>query len=363
MTLGEAVEFLDHLRKPVTASDRNPGPYPYYGANGQQDSVDDYIFDEPLILLAEDGGNFGNPDRTIAYQIEGKSWVNNHAHVLRPKENVDIRFLCRHLERYDVRQFVSGTTRLKLNKAKAAAIPIALPKLEEQKRIAAILDKADAIRRKRQEAIADVNSLIDSVFYDTFGDPLNSSQQWPVLKVGDVADIIVPTRDKPKSFSGTIPWVTLPDIQGLYVGSSQLSLTAQEAEQVGTRLIPENAVLLSCAGSLSVVAITTRELYTNQQFYGLVPKRGVVDPVYLAYSLRLRKEAFYKRLAGTVTISFFSKARALAIGVPKPPMDIQTQFVERIAAIHSVREKMVVQEREADDLFNSLVQRAFKGDL
>lgn len=82
VSLGKAVEFLDSKRRPVKASDRVPGPYPYYGANGQQGTIDDYIFDEPLVLLAEDGGHFFEPQRGIAYKITGKTWVNNHAHVL-----------------------------------------------------------------------------------------------------------------------------------------------------------------------------------------------------------------------------------------------------------------------------------------
>jgi len=172
VALGEVVEFLDHLRKPVTAKDRAPGPYPYYGANGQQDSVADYIFDEPLVLLAEDGGYFGDSERTIAYRVDGKCWVNNHAHVLRPTSRVDVRFLCRHLESYDVTPFISGTTRQKLTKAKAEAIPIALPPLPEQKRIADILDKADAIRRKRQEGIRLTEELLRSTFLEMFGDPV-----------------------------------------------------------------------------------------------------------------------------------------------------------------------------------------------
>ena len=117
--LGEVAEFLDHLRRPITARDRKSGPYPYYGANGQQDSVADYIFDEPLILMAEDGGYFGDPERTIAYRVEGKCWVNNHAHVLRPKAGVDIGFLRRQLEKYDVTRFIKGATRQKLNKSNA----------------------------------------------------------------------------------------------------------------------------------------------------------------------------------------------------------------------------------------------------
>ena len=80
--LGDVCEFLDHKRKPVTEGLRISGPYPYYGANGQQGWIDDFLFDEPLVLLAEDGGHFGSETKPIAYKIQGKTWVNNHAHVL-----------------------------------------------------------------------------------------------------------------------------------------------------------------------------------------------------------------------------------------------------------------------------------------
>ncbi len=187
--LGEVVEFLDHLRKPVTKKDRVFGPYPYYGANGQQDSVNGYIFDEPLVLLAEDGGYFGDPSRTIAYQVEGKCWVNNHAHVLRPSKRIDIRYLCRHLEKYDVVSSVNGATRAKLNKTAAQSILISLPPLAEQKRIAAILDKADAIRRKREKAIALTDDLLRSVFLDMFGDPVTNPKGWEIKELREIAHI------------------------------------------------------------------------------------------------------------------------------------------------------------------------------
>ena len=162
--LSEVAESLDSRRRPITASDRVSGPYPYYGANGQQDSVDGYIFDEPLILLAEDGGLFDQPDRGIAYAIEGKTWVNNHAHVIRPKTNANLRYLLRVLENYDVTPWITGSTRAKLTKAGASGIQIPLPPLAEQKRIAAILDAADALRAKRREALAQLDALLQSTF-------------------------------------------------------------------------------------------------------------------------------------------------------------------------------------------------------
>lgn len=79
------------MRVPITASDREEGEYPYYGANGIQDHVADYIFDDELVLLAEDGGNFGSKERPIAYRVSGKCWVNNHAHVLKAKAEFYVR--------------------------------------------------------------------------------------------------------------------------------------------------------------------------------------------------------------------------------------------------------------------------------
>ena len=117
MLLEECCEILDSQRVPITASDRKEGPYPYYGANGIQDHVADYIFDDELVLLAEDGGNFGSKERPIAYRVSGKCWVNNHAHVLKPKEGLDVDYLCYSLMFYNTDGLVNGATRQKLTQA------------------------------------------------------------------------------------------------------------------------------------------------------------------------------------------------------------------------------------------------------
>jgi hypothetical protein len=145
--LSDCCEFLDHLRRPVKESERISGPYPYFGANGQQGWIDNYLFDEPLVLLAEDGGHFSKPECGIACKISGKTWVNNHAHVLRPIDGiVTVDYLSHALRNKDVRRHLSGSTRDKLTKAGACQIEIPLPPLEEQRRIAAILDKAQDIK-------------------------------------------------------------------------------------------------------------------------------------------------------------------------------------------------------------------------
>ena len=179
--LGDVCEILDNKRVPVTAADRQPGPYPYYGANGVQDYVADYIFDDELVLLAEDGGNFGSKDKPIAYRVSGKCWVNNHAHVLKPKQGLDVDYLCYSLMFYDVSGLVNGATRQKLTQADMRKMEIPLPPLEEQRRIAALLDKVSDLIVKRRAQLDKLDLLVKACFVEMFGDPVKNNRGLPTM--------------------------------------------------------------------------------------------------------------------------------------------------------------------------------------
>ena len=152
--LGELAEVLDSRRVPVRAEDRPRGSVPYYGANGQQGWIDRSLFDEPLVLLAEDGGHFEEfVDRPIAYRIDGPSWVNNHAHVLRAAAGVDQGYLFWSLRNRDIRHWTAGGTRSKLTRGQMEQIVMTLPPSEEQRRIAEILDTIDDAIQAIQRAV------------------------------------------------------------------------------------------------------------------------------------------------------------------------------------------------------------------
>jgi len=126
--LGDVCDILDSKRIPISEEKRIKGEYPYYGANGIQGYINDYIFDEELVLLAEDGGNFGSKTKPIAYKISGKTWVNNHAHVLKAKDEiVSTDFLLYSLMFYDVTKLITGTTRKKLTRAGMEKITLSIP--------------------------------------------------------------------------------------------------------------------------------------------------------------------------------------------------------------------------------------------
>ena len=152
-------ECLDGKRIPLNAEERGrmQGDYPYRGANSILDYVDKWLFDEELVLLGEDGAPFFDRLRPVAFQVTGKIWVNNHAHVLRPREAIDARFLAHALNCVDYRAFIDGTTRDKLTQGDMNAIPIQCPKVKEQRAIADFLDrettKIDALVAKKERLI------------------------------------------------------------------------------------------------------------------------------------------------------------------------------------------------------------------
>ena len=152
--LGDLVEFLDYRRRPIRRADRKPGPYPYYGATGVVDHVDRYLFDEPLVLVGEDGAKWGAGEQT-AYRVSGKYWVNNHAHILRPRRNLILdQYFQEVLNELDLRPYVAGVTVSKLTQERLKGIPILLPPLERQRKIIIKIEQYESAIEAAMQTIA-----------------------------------------------------------------------------------------------------------------------------------------------------------------------------------------------------------------
>ena len=173
--VNNCVEILDSKRIPINLNERKQrqGNIPYYGSTGQVGWIDDYLFDEDLVLLGEDAAPFLDHFKNKAYLVSGKSWVNNHAHVLKGFKNLLLnRFLCHFLNQFDYNEFVTGTTRLKLNQTRMRMIPILLPPLNEQKRIVAkiesIFAEIDAIEQYVKSTLQLLDQLKNSTLKQAF---------------------------------------------------------------------------------------------------------------------------------------------------------------------------------------------------
>lgn len=364
--LGDVVDFLDHLRRPITLKDRVHGDVPYYGANGPQGLVKTALFNEPLVLLAEDGGHFDEPEKGIAYLIDGPSWVNNHAHVLRPKPEIDVRYLSRVLENMNVSAFVSGTTRAKLTKGRAEEIEIFLPPLPDQRRIASILDEADELRAKRRAAIEANQALVGGALLQT------------VRSTGALAPLGDLVRDlrygtSAKSGSTGMPVLRIPNVSRRELDLGDLKfvdLSAAETERL--RLKVGDLLLVRSNGNPDIVGATVR----------FDPGEDERTFVYASYLIRIRlKEsinstflagylgselgrAALRRGARTSAGQYNINTQALkALSVPLPDMPMQKAYAESVARIQRITVTMRTHLAKLDELFASLQYRAFRGEL
>lgn len=144
-TIGTLSTNRNAVRQPIKKDDRVPGKYPYYGASGVVDYVKGYIFDGSYLLISEDGANLKARTYPIAFSIEGKNWVNNHAHVLEFLSYTEQKFVEYYINFADLTPYISGAAQPKLSKKNLESIPIPVLPFEEQRRIVAILDKFDAL--------------------------------------------------------------------------------------------------------------------------------------------------------------------------------------------------------------------------
>jgi type I restriction enzyme S subunit len=192
--LGDVVEFLDGRRRPVKDSDRAKmrGDIPYYGASGVVDYVNAFLFDEDLILLGEDGENILSRNCRLAFSVSGKIWVNNHAHVLRPKPGMAINYLTEFLESLDFAQYNTGTAQPKLNKRVCSGIPVLRPPPPEQRAIARPLADVDALLGALTQLIAKKRNLKQATMQHLLTGQIRLpgfTGKWEVKRLGDVSAI------------------------------------------------------------------------------------------------------------------------------------------------------------------------------
>ena len=194
--LNEVVTFLDGKRKPVKDVDRSNmrGTIPYYGASGIIDYVNDYLFDDELILLGEDGENILSRNCRLAFRISGKAWVNNHAHVLKPNQDISIGFLTDFLESLNYERFNTGTAQPKLNKQTCSCILVALPPTKaEQEAIATALSDVDALITSLGKLITKKRLIKQGAMQELLSGKIRLagfSGEWEVKQIGTEIDLL-----------------------------------------------------------------------------------------------------------------------------------------------------------------------------
>jgi len=379
--LGDVCEVLDKLRKPITKKDRSSGEIPYYGATGIVDWVADYIFDEKLVLVGEDGAKWDAGDKT-AFIIEGKSWVNNHAHVLRPISSlVTHEWLAYYLTSINLMQWVTGLTVPKLNQAQLRSIPIPLPPLAEQQRIVAKLDAAFA-EIDKAIGIANAKGIeIEKLKSSLLANELcmresDNAITWKTVKLGDVCEIQPPKKE--------VLHTLADDAEVSFMGMNLLGIDKVEAKTVEVRSLSavykaytyfaENDVLLAkitpCFenGKLGLAKGLKNGVGFGSSEFIVFRCKETLEPKFLYHFLNQKsfREEGKRNMSGAVGHKRVTKEFITNTLLPLPPLAEQQRIVAKLDAAFDELEtaKLAVQRTKANytSLKSAILAQELKGE-
>ena len=376
--LGELCDILDNQRKPITKSLRTQGNYPYYGATGILDYVAGVLFDEPLVLVGEDGAKWASGENT-AFSVNEKCWVNNHAHVLRPLRNKIIdKWLINYLVHSDLSEFVSGLTVPKLNQGNLRVIPIPIPSVHEQLRIVAILDQAfEGIakaranaEKNRQNARALFESHLQSIF-------TQRGEGWMEKPLSEVCEI-KPPKSEAKKLLKNSDFVSFAPMEDLGINQKYLNPKKQRAlEDVAGSYtyFAEGDVLLAkitpCFenGKLGIAKNLINGIGFGSSEYIVFRPNKELSNEFLYYFLSRKRfiEEGAVRMSGAVGHKRVSKEFIEGYKIAFPLLSTQKEIVNKIDDLSKETQRLeALYQRKItllDELRKSLLQQAFAGAL
>ena len=371
--LGDICENLDSKRVPVTQSSRKAGIIPYYGASGIVDYVADYIFDEDLLLVSEDGANLLARTYPIAFSITGKAWVNNHAHVLRFAESTTQSFVEYYLNSISLEPYVSGMAQPKLNQKSLNSINIPIPPLPEQKRIVSIVDEAfegiDRAIANTEKNLTNARELFESYLNTVF----TQRDSVPTVAIGDIGEVFDGPHATPKTIdSGPI----FLGISSLQDGSIKLEKTrhvSPEDFQRWTRRVKPRTddIVFSYETRLGQAAIIPEGLECCLgRRMGLVRvDKTQIEPLYFLYlylSMPFQKFLNKKTVRGA-TVDRISIKEVPSFSIPLPDLEEQKSIVSKVDAlsVEIQRLEAIYRQKLAAliELKQSVLQKAFTGEL
>lgn len=287
--------------------------------------------------------------------------IDNNAMAAVPSDKIDGRFLYHFLKTVDFYSLAPATTVPALRKSDLEKLPTPCPPLAEQRRIAAILDKADAMCTKRREALAQLDRLAQSIFVEMFGDPTTNPKGWAVRTLKDLGK--VSTGGTPPSalddmFGGEIPFITPGDLES--DKPVKRTVTLAGAQEAGT--VRAGAALICCIGTVGKMGMALVRSSFNQQLNAVEWYPIHIHDLYGLAVLRFFKPTIVS-WASSTTIPILKKSIFEKIVIPVPPIAMQEEFAKRILALRHLEEKMRSDLEVGAELFLALQSRAFEGSL
>lgn len=378
--LGDIVEILDYKRIPLSSQERaqKQGSYPYYGAQGIIDHVNDFIFDGEYILVAEDGNNVKTRQEDIAQIAKGKFWVNNHAHVI--KSTINQKLLCYILNTTDISGYVTGSAQPKLNQANLIKIPIKLPPTNVQEKVANILSSLDAKIENNNKMNANLEAQAAALFKSWFVDfePFKDGEfveselgmipkGWKVGTLSDLGDIVggsTPSKSKPEYYTDKgIAWLTPKDLSvsnAKFTSHGEIDITEAGYNSTSTKLMPRGSVLFSSRAPIGYITIAKNDICTNQGFKSVVPK--FAGTCYIYFLLKhLTPEIENKSTGSTFKEASGSLMKSLEVIIPEK--QILDEFELKVKSFFDLQEAKEDESQRLSSLRDTLLPKLMSGEI
>lgn len=401
--LGDVVNILDNKRVPLSSKERSTrkGIYPYYGAQGIIDYIDDYIFDGTYLLIAEDGENLKSQKQDIAQLASGKYWVNNHAHIVESNGKSDIRYICYLLNSTDVSGYITGSAQPKLNQSNLTSICIKLPPLDTQRQIASILssldDKIENSRKinanfyyaffevmliwlltslENDNLEQQVQALFRSWFVDfepfKDGDFVESELRvipkgWRTGTLSDLGEVVggsTPSKAKPEFYTDNgIAWLTPKDLsvsQLKFTSKGEIDITKEGYDSCSTKLMPKGTVLFSSRAPIGYITIAKNDICTNQGFKSVIPTLAGTAFIY-CFLKEVTQEIENKATGST----FKEASGALMKSLPAiiPESEVFNEFENLMSPIFKQQETVEEEISRLASLRDTLLSKLMSGEL
>lgn len=370
--LGEVCEILDNLRKPINSTERQQrilgknqkDLFPYYGATGQVGWIDNFITNGDYILVGEDGAPFLDLFKEKAYKISGKTWVNNHAHILKgKKEKVLDSFVLFYLNSINYREFVNGTTRLKLTKSNLVDIPFVVPPLPEQQKIVAKIEElfSELENGKKELLIAQakLKTYRQSLLKWAFEGRLTNKnlkegelpKGWEVIALGKACDKIslngIKIKQKDYLQKGVFPVVDQgQEIIGGYFNDEKLLVPSEPPYIIfGDHTKVKKFINFKfVAGADGVKVLKPHSIYDPKFFYYLIHTVKIPDKGYARHFQFLEKKE-----------------------IPLPSLSEQQKIVaileSKLTICDAIEETIKTSIKQGEALRQSILKKAFEGQL
>ena len=253
-----------------------------------------------------------------------------------------------------------GATMRHIIKSDFEQIIIPYPRLEIQVKISKVLNYLDQNIINYKNILIKLELLIKSRFVEMFGDPNASRTKYKLVPIHMVTDCMVPGRDKPKSFTGEIPWITINDLNiNGYTNKSKLGLglTIDEVKEVNRKCVPQGSVLMSCVGNLGLCSIASVDVVINQQLHSYQCNE-FINNLYLMYYLSF-KNTYMNKIASSTTVLYMNKNACNNIPVLLPPIELQISFAKYLNQINKLKSDVQKSIDETQLLMDSLMQEYF----